>query len=111
MDNETNNTTYNTIETLRRTMFKIQSNVSGADSNTLMNAIKVLGKNQFNAELGEVSLSTTEERGEEARRYVEVTETEKDILTALHNEMQHTPVGWADSNIEVVGNFIQKTKG
>ena len=105
-----NETTYNTIETLRRTMFKMQFNMNEADSETLMNAIIVLGKNQFNEELGEVKLSTTEERGEEPRQYVEVTETEKEVLEALHNEMPHAQVGWADSNIEVVGKLIQKTK-
>lgn len=105
-----NETTYNTIRTLRKTMFKMQFNMNGADSDTLMEAILVLKRNQFNEELGEVKLSTTEERGEEPRQYVEVTETEKEVLEALHNEMPHAQVGWADSNIEVVGKLIQKTK-
>tara|TARA_R100001530_G_scaffold91683_1_gene63725 strand:+ start:312 stop:587 length:276 start_codon:yes stop_codon:yes gene_type:complete len=91
-------------------MFKIQFNMNEADSNTLMNAIKVLGKNQSNEELGEVCLSTTEERGEEARRYVEVTDTEQELLSALHNEMSKAQVPWADANIEAVGKLIQKIK-
>ena len=51
-----NETTYNTIRTLRKTMFKMQFNMNGADSDTLMEAILVLKRNHFIEELGEVKL-------------------------------------------------------
>ena len=107
---ERNETTYNTIETLRRTMFKIQFNMNEADSNAIMNAIKVLGKNQFNEELGEVRLATTEERGEEFRRMVEVTDTQRESITAYYQWLSYdnnrTGVSTKDSQHSVTNEEV-----
>ena len=113
-----NNKTYNTIETLRRTMFRIQHNMNEQDSNTLMNAIIVLGKNQFNDDLGEVKLATTEERGEEERSWVEITTTQKETIRDYHdwlsfdnNRTGDKTKGYRHSvpsqQVNALGNFIQ----
>ena len=91
-------------------MFKIQFNMNEADSNAIMNAIKVLGNNQFNEELGEVRLATTEERGEEFRRMVEVTDTQRESITAYYQWLSHdnnrTGVSTKDSQHSVTKDEV-----